>query len=129
MGDDHKINLQNRCLYGNYLFKEADYPVPTNVYTKEFLHLGYDITKDLSEVHPSKVCNKHKALLIRVRNSIEQNTKFRPTTNVFAFQQHNQNCLVGASPPKTPGRKRKCLSVAGPGRSKVDIKTVKKAPR
>ena len=29
-----------------------------------------------------------------------------------------------ATPPKTPGRKRKCLSVAGPGRSKVDIKVV-----
>ena len=124
MRDDHKINLQNRCRYGNCLFKEADYPVPKNVYTKEFLHLGYDITKVLSEVHPSKVCNKHKALLIRVRNSIEQNTEFRPTTNVFAFQEHNQNCLVCATPPKTPGRKKKCLSVAGPGRSNVDIKAV-----
>ena len=63
-------------------------------------------------------------MLIRVRNSIEQNTEFRPTTNVFAFQEHNQNCLVCATPPKTPGRKKKCLSVAGPGRSNVDIKAV-----
>ena len=31
MGDDHKINLQNRCRYGNYLFKEADYAVPKDV--------------------------------------------------------------------------------------------------
>ena len=64
MGDDHKINLQNRCRYGNFLFKEADYPVPKNVHTKEFLHLGCDITKDLSEVHPSKVSNKLCALCI-----------------------------------------------------------------
>ena len=57
-------------------------------------------------------------------SEIEQNFEFRPTINIFAFHEHNQNCLVCPTPPKTPGRKRKCLLVAGPGRSKVDIKTV-----
>ena len=57
-------------------------------------------------------------------SEIEQNFGFRPTINIFAFHEHNQNCLVCPTPPKTPGRKRKCLLVAGPGRSKVDIKTV-----
>ena len=118
MDDDHKINLQNRCRYGNCLFKEAHYPVP-----EEFLHLGCDVTKDLSEVHPLKVCNKHKAVLTRVRNSIEQNREFRSTSNIFAFQEHCQNCQVCANPPCFR-RKRKRLSVAGPGRGKVDIETV-----
>ena len=52
------------------------------------------------------------------------NSEFRPTTNIFAFQDHNQNCLVCATLPKTSGWKRKCLSIAGPDRSKVDIKAV-----
>ena len=94
IGDDQNTNLQNWCPYGNYLFKEADYPVPKNVYTKEFLYLGCDITKDSSEVHLSKVCNKHK------------------------------HCLKCATLPKTSGWKRKCLSIAGPDQSKVDIKAV-----
>ena len=96
IGDDQNTNLQNWCPYGNYLFKEADYPVPKNVYTKEFLYLGCDITKDSSEVHLSKVCNKHK------------------------------HCLKCATLPKTSGWKRKCLSIAGPDQSKVDIKAYPK---
>ena len=52
------------------------------------------------------------------------NSEFRPTTNIFAFQDHNQNCLVCATLPKTSGWKRKCLSIAGPDQSKVDIKAV-----
>ena len=46
--------------FGNCLFKEAEYPIPKGIYTIEILHLGCD----LSEVHLSKVCNKHKAVLI-----------------------------------------------------------------
>ena len=121
MGDDYKINLQNRCRYGNCLLKEADYPVPKDVYTKMFLYLGCYITQDLSEVHPSKVCNKHKAVLIRVRNSAEQNGEFPPTTNIFAFQEHSQNCQLCANPPKIPGRKRKHLSVV-----LVEVRSIKK---
>ena len=64
MGDDPYINFQNRCCYANCLFKEADYPIPKDIHTKEFLHLGCGITEDLSEVHPSKVCNKLGALCI-----------------------------------------------------------------
>ena len=43
---------------------------------------------------------------------------------MYLIFKNNQNCLVCATPPKTPGRKRKCLSVAGPGRNKVDIRAV-----
>ena len=41
---------------------------------------------------------------------------------MYLIFKNNQNCLVCATPPKTPGRKRKCL--AGPGRNKVDIRAV-----
>ena len=92
MSDDHKRNLQSRCRYGNCLLKITDYPVLKEVYIKEFLQLGCDISEDKSEVHPPKLCNKHKAVLIRVRNAIEENREFRPNTNIYVFKEHTQSC-------------------------------------
>ena len=83
MSDDHKRNLQSRCRYGNCLLKITDYPVLKEVYIKEFLQLGCDISEDKSEVHPPKLCNKHKAVLI---------SEFQPNTNIYVFKARTQSC-------------------------------------
>ena len=99
-------------------------PVLKEVYIKEFLQLGCDISKDKSEVHPPKLCNKHKAVLIRVRNVIEENCEFRLNINIYVFKEHTQSCQVCDNTPNTLGRKRKHTSKAGPGRGKLNTENV-----
>ena len=113
MSDDHKKNLQSYCQYGDCLLKETDYPIHKEIYIKELLQLGCSISKDKSEVHPPKLCNKHIAVLIRIRNAIEENHEFRPNTNIYVFKEHAQSCQVCDNTPNTPRRKRKCTSKAG----------------
>ena len=71
------------------LFTERNrLPVLKEVYIKEFLQLGCDISEDKSEVHLPKLCNKHKAVIIRVRNAIEENREFRPNTNIYIYSKN-----------------------------------------
>ena len=71
------------------LFTERNrLPVLKEVYIKEFLQLGCDISKDKSEVHPPKLCNKHKAVLIRVRNVIEENREFRLNITTYVYSKN-----------------------------------------
>ena len=124
MSDDHKKNLKSRCRYGNCLLKETDYPVLKEVYIKKFLQLGCNISKDKSEVHPPNLCNKHKAVLIRLRKAIEENREFRPNTNIYVFKERSQSCQVCDNAPNTPGRKRKRTSKSGPDRGKLNTENV-----
>ena len=68
--------------------------------------------------------NKHKAVLIRVRNAIEENREFRPNTNIYVFKKHTQSCQVWDNTPNIPGRKRKHTSKAGPSRGKLNTENV-----
>ena len=57
----------------------------TGNYSEEFMQPGCDMSEDKQHLHPSKLCNKHKALLLRDRTAETKGLEFRTSAEIFQF--------------------------------------------
>ena len=90
----HKIKLKQRCRYGNCMLDDNSNYAKKEQFFDEFNHLKVNLNDDIMNIHPELVCNKHKALLYRCRNSIKAGDNFVPTAYPVTFLPHNDNCVV-----------------------------------
>ena len=85
----HKLNLLHRCRYGNCIIRSGEKRTSKHFYAAEFKHVfEIDLSVDDVTIHPENICNKHKALLHRARQSLRKSYTYVPTTTPFEFVRH-----------------------------------------